>query len=164
MTCIATNELPSSRLPICLKLHDDELLSSWIRRLADFYAVSPLAMLRHCLAEVSSLRAADLHLNDHQQIRLAEMFAAEPAHIRQMTFTNVRPPSYRFIAMRPLQCCTRCNPIHAAPMPLLRNQLLGWRITCPRCGDLLRDGDGREVPFPFRQYHSGHSGREAARR
>jgi hypothetical protein len=39
-------------------------------------------------------------------------------------------------------------------MPLLRNQLLGWRITCPRCGDLLRDGDGREVPSPFRQYHS----------
>lgn len=154
MTRIASARLPPLRLPVCLKPHDDELLSSWIGRHAEFYAVPSLVMLRHCLPEAASLRATDLNLNDDQQVRLAAIFAAEPADIRRMTFTDVWPPSHRFIAVRPLQCCTNCNPNHAAPVPVLRSQLLGWRITCARCGDPLRDTDAGEVPCPFRQYHS----------
>ena len=146
--------LPPSRLPVCFKPHRDELLSSWIGRHADFYAVPPLVMLRHCLPEAASLRAADLNLAEDQQVRLANMFAAEPADIRRMTFTNVPPPFHRWIAVRPSQRCTICNPIHATPLPVLRSQLLGWRITCSRCGELLRDRDGQEVPSPFRHYHS----------
>lgn len=152
MTRGAPSGLPSSRLPVCFTPHDNELLSSWIGRHADFYAVPPLVMLRHCLPEATSLRATDLHLNDDQQIRLASTFSIEPADIRRMTFTNVPARSHRFIAVRPLQCCTNCNPNHAAPVPVLRSQLLGWRITCPACGDLFRDTDERELPSPFRQY------------
>ena len=35
------------------------------------------------------MRSADLHLSGDQQIRLANMFAIEPAVVRRMTFTNV---------------------------------------------------------------------------
>lgn len=35
-------------------------------------------------------------------------------------------------------------------MPILRSQLLGWRITCPLCGDPFHD----ELPSPFRQYRN----------
>lgn len=51
---------PPRQLPVVLSHHSDELLSSWIGRHAAFYAVPPLVMLRHCLPEASSLRAADL--------------------------------------------------------------------------------------------------------
>lgn len=50
------------QLPVRLPPYPDELLSSWINRHATFYAVPPLVMLRHCLPEASTMRAADLHL------------------------------------------------------------------------------------------------------
>jgi hypothetical protein len=142
------------QLPVRLSPVADELLSSWIGRHAAFYSVPPLVMLRHCLPEASALRAADLHLSSDQEIRLAKMFATEPAAVRRMTFANVGQPSRRFIATRPTQVCTSCSPGHTEPEPILRSQLLGWRITCPLCGDHLRDADGRELASPFRQYRT----------
>ena len=144
---------PPRPLPVVLLHHSDELLSSWICRHAAFYAVPPLVMLRHCLPEASSLRAADLQLTGDQEIRLANMFATEPAVIRRLTFANVARASRRLIATRPTQVCTNCNRGDTEPL-ILRSQLLGWRITCPLCGDQLRDPDKREIPSPFRQYRS----------
>lgn len=140
------------RLPMRLSPVAGELLSSWISRHATFYAVPPLVMLRHCLPEVPSLRAADLHLSGDQTTHLASMFSTEPADIRRMTFINVPQSSHRLIAARPVQYCTNCSPGHTEPEPILRSQLLGWRITCPLCGDQLRDAGERELPSPFRQY------------
>ena len=143
----ARRQLPVRLLPVT-----DELLSSWINRHADFYAVPPLVMLRHCLPEARSLRAADLHLSADQEIRLAKVFAAEPAVVRRMTFTNVARSSRRLIAVRPQQTCPNCSVRRTEPGPTFRSPLVGWRLTCPACGDLFRDTDGRELPSPFRQY------------
>lgn len=138
-------------LPVRLPPVADELLSSWISRHAAFYAVPPPVMLRHCLPEVASLREADLRLSGDQVIRLANMLATEPAGVRRMTFGNVLQSSRRLIAVRPLQSCSNCSP-GPRPRPILRSQLLGWRISCPLCGDLLREADGRELPSPFHQF------------
>ena len=141
-------------LPVRLPPYPDELLSSWISRHAAFYAVPPLVMLRHCLPEVASLRAADVYLDGDQIVRLAKIFSADPAAVRRMTFGNVLQSSHRLIAAGPVQFCKNCSPNHTAPTPTLRSQSLGWRITCPLCGDQLRGADGSELPSPFRQYHS----------
>lgn len=109
-------------------------------------------MLRHCLPEASSLRAADLRLSSNQEIRLARMFFTDPAVMRRMTFRNVVQSSHRLLAARPAQRCTNCSSGVAEPAPILRSQLLGWRITCSLCGSQLRDAGGREFPSPFRQY------------
>lgn len=143
---------PLRQLPVRLPPYPDELLSSWIGRHAAFYAVPPLVMLRHCLPEASSLRAADLHLSSDQEVRLANMFATQPAVVRRMTFTNIARSSHRLIAARPRQVCTNCSPGGVEPAPVLRSQLLGWRITCPLCGSQLRDAGDREFPSPFRQH------------
>ncbi|BCH19688.1 hypothetical protein MesoLjLa_65390 (plasmid) [Mesorhizobium sp. L-2-11] len=95
---------------------------------------------------------ADLHLSSDQEIRLAKMFATEPAVVRRMTFANVAQSSHRLLAARPVQYCTNCRPGHTEPAPILRSQLLGWRITCPLSGNQLRDAGGRELPSPFLQY------------
>jgi hypothetical protein len=147
-------ETAQRQLPVRLPPVPDELLSSWISRHAAFYAVPPLVMLRHCLPEVHSLRTADLHLSEDQEIRLAKVFFTAPADIRRMTFANVPSWFHRFIAARPVQRCTNCGPIQAATLPVLRDQLMGWRITCLRCENLLQGWDGHAVPSPFRQYHS----------
>jgi len=143
---------PPRQLPVRLPPHSDELLSSWISRHADFYAVPPLVMLRHCLPEAFSLRTADLRLSSDQEIRLASMFATEPAVINRMTFGNISQSSHRLIAVRPTQICTNCSSQHRKPAPILRSQLLGWRITCALCATQLSSPGGRERPFPFRQY------------
>lgn len=109
-------------------------------------------MLRHCLPDASSLRGADLHLTREQEIRLAKIFATTLAVIRRMTFANVAQSSRRMIASRPTQICTKCCPVGAEPVPILRSQLLGWRITCPLCGNQLRDTGGCKHPSPFPQY------------
>lgn len=143
---------PPRQLPVRLPPYIDELLSSWISRHAAFYAVPPLVMLRHCLPEASSLRAADMQLTGDQEIRLASMFAIEPVVLRRMTFMDVPKSSHRLLATRPTQYCTRCRPDGPEPAPIQRSQLSGWRITCPLCGELLRDAGGREVPSPFGRY------------
>lgn len=147
-----TENASPRQLPVRLPPYPDELLSSWISRHAAFYAVPPLVMLQHCLPEASSLRAADLDLSSDQEIRLASMFAVEPAVLRRMTFINVPKSSHRLIAARRAQTCTRCSPGSAEPAPILRSQLLGWRITCAHCGTLLRRLGDSELPSPFRQY------------
>ncbi|MHB2267885.1 TniQ family protein [Aliihoeflea sp. PC F10.4] len=143
---------PLRQLPVRLPPHCNELLSSWIGRHAAFYAVPPLVMLRHCLPEASSLRAVDLQLSSDQEIRLADMFVTESASLRQKTFANIAKSSRRLIASQPAQVCTNCHPGHAEPAPILRSQLLGWRITCPLCGSHLRHTGGGELPSPFQQY------------
>jgi hypothetical protein len=64
--CMTEGLEPRRQLPIILLPVSDELLYSWITRHATFYGVPPLIMLRHCLPEASSLRAADFRLTDVQ--------------------------------------------------------------------------------------------------
>ncbi|WP_325052322.1 TniQ family protein [Sinorhizobium meliloti] len=139
----------SRQLPVILPPHTDELLSSWISRHAEFYAVPPLVMLRHCLPEASSLHAADRKLNGDQFIRLAGVFSTEPATVRRMTLSNIAQSSRRLIAGKPLQSCSACHQGDHEPRPVLRSQLLGWRITCPLCGGLLRHTGRQDLPTPF---------------
>lgn len=142
------------QLPVTLAPCTDELLSSWVARHADFYGVPPLAMLRHCLPETQSLRAADLNLNDSQVLRLARMLCADPETIRQTTYTNVAESSRCLIAKEPMQPCTTCYPAKTEPRVVIRSQLLGWRITCTLCGGLLQDPMGRDCPSTFGHYHA----------
>ncbi|ASP69652.1 TniQ family protein [Sinorhizobium meliloti] len=143
----------SRQLPVILAPHADELLSSWISRHASFYAIPPLGMLRHCLPEVSSLHAADRSLNGDQVVHLAGVFSTEPATVRRMTLSNMAPSSRRLLAAKPVQSCSACHPGDHETRPVLRSQLLGWRITCPLCGDLLKHTGGQDRPSPFSHYH-----------
>ncbi|WP_352880252.1 hypothetical protein [Mesorhizobium sp. M1396] len=87
--------------------HSDEPLSCWISRHAAFNAASPFVMLWHCLPEVPSLRSADLHLSDADQIRLANMFAIKPTVLRGMTFTSAPTLSHRHRTQIELRCVNK---------------------------------------------------------
>jgi hypothetical protein len=142
----------SRQLPVRLPPVINELLSSWLCRHASFYAVPSLVMLQHCLPEAISLRAADLDLSADQTDRLANMLSIEPSAVRAMTFTTVNRTSRRLIGAKPLQSCIHCAPAPSDCTPILRSQLLGWRLTCPLCRELLSDPDGFEVASPFLKY------------
>jgi len=139
-------------LPVTLPPATDELLSSWIGRHARFYDVAPLEMLRHCLPDSRSLRAADTNLTDDQIRRLTTVFSSDPLIIRRMTFANVAPPARRLIAAIPIQQCANCVSERGDPDIVMRSRLSGWRITCPVCGDPLRDLDDCPAPYPFKHH------------
>lgn len=147
-------EIAARQLPVRLAPYPDELLSSWIIRHAAFYAIPPLAMLQHCLPEVRSLRAADLDLTEDQVDRTASMFSVDPVTVRRMTFTNIPQSSRRLIAREPRQLCCSCSPATNELQPVLRSRFLGWRITCPLCGNPLQNTDGIARPSPFSRYHN----------
>lgn len=146
--------LSARQLPVRLAPYPDELLSSWIIRHAAFYAVPPLAMLQHCLPEIQSLRTADLDITDSQVARIARMFSADPATVLHMTFSNITQSSRRLIASEPRQLCCSCSPTTNELHPVLRSWFLGWRITCPLCGNLLQNADGGPRRSPFSRYHN----------
>ena len=56
------------------------------------------------------------------------------------------------IGAKPLQSCLHCGPALSERRPILRSQLVGWRVTCPLCGELFSDPDGFEVASPFLKY------------
>lgn len=124
----------TGRVPVTLSPLTGELLSSWISRHADFYGVTPLNMLRHCLPEAASLRAIDLMLSKAQANRIAEKFSIGSKTIQNMSFADSPKVAHRFIAKAPLQRCSKCNPITPGSLPVLRSELQGWRISCPHCG------------------------------
>ena len=158
-------EIAHLQLPVCLPPAADELLSSWIGRHAAFYAVPPLVMLRHCLPDARSLRTADLHLTDTQANHLASMLATEPDVVRGTTFTNVPQSAGRLIAARPLQFCPNCVSGNEDPRPILRSQLLGWRITCPLCGGRSKSVASTPISPPLSVNIAARlCGRKAARR
>jgi len=145
-------------LPVVLKPVDDELLSSWIIRHAEFYRITPLGMLRHCVPEAASLRAADLRLNAEQADRIAHIFRSTPAEIRSMTHAEAPESAARLLASKPIQICRTCadeNARRDAATARLRSSLEGWRITCRVCGSELDELDEhgercpRELPAPF---------------
>ena len=142
------------RLPVALPPVAGELLSSWIARHAAFYGVPPLTMLRHCLPEAVSLHKVDRTLSRGQAIHLAEMFSTDAKTVRRMTFANVQSSAHRFIAKRPIQRCSSCEPGISDPEPILRGELQGWRITCPHCGRPFRDLAQCDRGRPFHQYQA----------
>lgn len=140
------------QLPVTLAPCTDELLSSWVARHAVFYGVPPLAMLRHCLPETPSLRATDLSLNDNQITRLAHILCVDEATIRRTTFTDIAQSSRCLIATNAIQSCSTCYPAKTEPRAILRSQLLGWRITCALCGNLLQSPSGANCASTFGHY------------
>ena len=140
------------RLPVSLPRAPDELLSSWIDRHAAFYCVPPLIMLRHCLPGVSSLRAIDMQLTGEQARDLSEMLPVEPDDMRRMTFANITQCSRRLICTKPAHSCPQCVSVQGDLKPVMRSQMLGWRITCPLCGGPLRGSPDCNLPSPFHHH------------
>jgi DNA-directed RNA polymerase subunit RPC12/RpoP len=140
-------------LPVTLPPLRGEVLSSWISRHADFYGVTPLTMLRHGLPEATSLGTIDLSLTNAQANRIAGMFGVSPKVVRGLSFAGVPRAAQRFISKSPAQRCARCTHSVAGPLPILRSELQGWRITCPHCGETYRDktnSDGDRTLAPYR--------------
>jgi len=129
---------------VLLSVLPDELLSSWLRRHANFYGVSGGRLLRHCGVDAASMRSLDLALSAHDQRQIAHAFRSDPWVLRQMTQSRGRRrPAVLIATDRPMQVCARCRRSHWAEPETrgaqLRSWMEGWRLSCPVCGSAVED-------------------------
>jgi hypothetical protein len=100
------------------------------------------------------MRAIDLRLTTEQAARIAHKFRTDASVIRQMSVANLSPESHRWIVANSIQFCANCSrqTNSNGPEPVLRTQLLGWRITCSQCGSSLSDNEGNAIASPINSY------------
>ena len=81
---------------------------------------------------------------------MSRVFVRRPSE----NFVEARKSAHRFIAKEPAQSCPRCGSGISEPLPILRSQLQGWRITCPDCGRPFQDVDHCQRDPAFHPYRA----------
>jgi hypothetical protein len=157
-------------LPVVARPQPDELLSSWLSRIATDYYISSRQLLKHMGLAAPSVQRLDLTLTLAQAIVVAGFVRLEPTAILAMTHAGVPADCLRLIRLtRPLQVCRRCGIDHKrneTSGAVLKSWMQGWRINCRACGSLLTDvwADGnadsaRARPF-FEHLDAAREGQE----
>ena len=128
-------------LPEILLAENDEVLSSWLTRLAALYRARPETLLEQLgisevVPAVLDRRALPMDLE-----RLSVAVRSSPEAIRRMTFTDETPEALEFVSHRfPLWTCRRCVSEFMA-RDLAQARLRTWFIAvasrCRRCGGQL---------------------------
>ncbi len=140
---MADLDRPPRSLPIIARPRPDELLSSWLSRIAMDYYIPPRQLLKHMGLAAPSVQRLDLTLTLAEAIVVAGFVRLEPKAILAMTHAGVPADYLRLIRLtRPLQVCRRCGTDHKrdeASGAVLKSWMQGWRITCRACGSLLTD-------------------------
>ena len=153
-----TNDLPRA-LPLIAPPRADELLSSWLTRIAQDYYIRPRGLLAHMGLSSSSLERLDLTLTFAQAIAMSGFVRQPPDAIIDMTHTKLPADCQPLVRIRyPQQSCRSCASQlkrNGAAGAVLKSWMQGWRVTCHVCGgviaDVWSDAD-RAGPPGFDQY------------
>jgi hypothetical protein len=142
-------------LPIVVKPLADEVLSSWLTRIAQDYFVPPRSLLTHMGLSVPSVERLDVSLTFGQAIAISGFVHRPPDAILAMTHVRLPRDCQKLVRLKyPQQTCRSCALQHkrdGAATAVLKSWMQGWRVTCRACGGLLdevwtsRDGT---LPFP----------------
>lgn len=131
------------RLPVIPPAEPDELLSSWLKRIAKVYVVRPHDLLAHIGLSSPSVERRDHDLSLAQAIVISGFVNRAPDDITRMTHTRLTQDCRPFLQSQRLhQRCPTCTMRQAdtkASGAILRSWMQGWRISCRACGSRLTD-------------------------
>ena len=137
-----TNDLPRA-LPLIAPPRADELLSSWLTRIAQDYYIPPRSLLTHMGLSSPSLERLDLTLTFAQAIAMSGFVLQPPDAIIGMTHTNLPADCQTLVRVRhPQQACRSCASElkrNGAAGAVLKSWMQGWCVTCRACGAGLAD-------------------------
>jgi len=136
------NDLPRA-LPLIAPPRADELLSSWLLRIAQDYYIPPRVLLTHMGLSSPSVERLDLSLTFAQAIAMSGFVRQPPAAIIGMTHTKLPADCQTLVRVRyPQQSCRSCASRlkrDGAAGAILQSWMQGWRVTCRACGDAIAD-------------------------
>ena len=144
-----TNDLPRA-LPLIAPPRADELLSSWLTRIAQDYYIPPRSLLTHMGLSSLSFERLDLTLTFAQAIAMSGFVRQPPDAIIGMTHTKLPADCQTLVRVRrPQQACRSCAAElkrGGAAGAVLKSWMQAWRVTCRACGaglaDIWSDADG----------------------
>ena len=136
------NDLPRA-LPLIAPPRADELLSSWLTRIAQDYYIPPRGLLTHMGLSSPSVERLDLTLTLAQAIAMSG-FVRQPADaIIGMTHTKLPADCQTLLRVKhPQQSCRSCASQlkrDDAAGAILKSWMQGWRVTCRACGGAIAD-------------------------
>lgn len=141
----STIEDASRPLPFVLEPAQDELLSSWLRRHARFYALTEPLLIDWLHLHTKRLRDLDAKPRIGQIAQLVERLRRDPAELVGMTHAALPAEFAPMVGDgKAIQfcrsCCERCKR-QDAPGPELKSWFEAWRVTCPVCRSPLSEAD-----------------------
>jgi hypothetical protein len=137
-----TNDLPRA-LPLIVPPRVDELLSSWLTRIAQDYYIPPRSLLTHMGLSSPSVERLDLTLTFAQAIAMSGFVRQPPGAIIGMTHTKLPADCQTLVRVKhPQQSCRSCAlqlKRDGAAGAVLKSWMQGWRVTCRACGGAMAD-------------------------
>jgi hypothetical protein len=144
--------------PVVLEACPDELLSSWLRRHAAYYAVSEAALIAWLGLKVSTLRTVDHRFSLEQVGRLTRVLRCDPTCLVGMTHAGVPAEARLLTRQNRALVCHSCVDQHGAASihgVALKSWIEAWRITCRLCGGPLSEpGGSHDNPMSLRESSS----------
>lgn len=136
------NDLPRA-LPLIAPPRADELLSSWLMRIAQDYYIPPRGLLTHMGLSSPYVERLDLTLTFAQAITMSGFVRRPPDAIIGMTHAKLPPDCQTLARVRhPQQSCRSCASQlkrDGAAGAVLKSWMQGWRVTCRACGGAITD-------------------------
>jgi hypothetical protein len=162
-----TTDLPRA-LPLISPPRADELLSSWLTRIAQDYYIPPRRLLTHMGLSSPSVERLDLTLTFAQAIAMSGFVRQPPDAIIGMTHANIPVDCQAFVRVRhPQQSCRSCASQlkrDCAAGAVLKSWMQGWRVTCRACSgaiaDIWSDVDTARLPASDRLEEEVRTGEE----
>jgi hypothetical protein len=137
-----SNDLPRA-LPLIAPPRGDELLSSWLTRIAQDYYIPPRGLLTHMGLSSPSVERLDLTLTFAQAIAISGFVRQPPDAIIGMTHAKLPTDCQSLVRVKyPQQSCRSCASQlkrDGAAGAVLKSWMQGWRVTCRVCGAGLAD-------------------------
>ena len=137
-----TDDLPRA-LPLIAPPRVDELLSSWLTRIAQDYYIPPRRLLTHMGLSSPSVERLDLTLTFARAIAMSGFVRQPPDAIIAMTHTKLPADCQTLVRVKhPQQSCLSCAlqlKRDGAAGAVLKSWMQGWRVTCRACGGAMAD-------------------------
>ena len=134
------NDLPRA-LPLIASPGPDELLSSWLTRIAQDYYIPPRGLLTHMGLSSPSVERLDLTLTFAQAIAISGFVRQPPDAIIGMTHARLPVDCQSLVWVKyPQQSCRSCASQlkrNGATGAVLKSWMQGWRVTCRACGGAM---------------------------
>lgn len=149
---IVLRAAPAKPLPIIAKPVVDELLSSWLRRTACIYRVTPADVLAHFGIDwPDPLRQVDFGQSARIKARLAWGLRTTAARVQRAGHPVSPWRANELVAISiPFSRCAACEQAwsdkHHAPQPYSRSWYEAWRVKCGFCGRPFHLGGNSSTP------------------
>jgi hypothetical protein len=124
-------------LPFIPQPFFDEILSSWLRRIAFEYGMELSEFTQYLELHASTAGSLDFDSNSGDRVRIANALRSAPDTIQAMTHRHLKGPAKNLLSKSfPIQICRPCHAFHLAQTNQkvhIKGWVEYWTVECMKC-------------------------------